>query len=207
MLTIVSLVLASVAAAGDHDGPAGSLAKKRGSVLIERMGATARAAARDAGEVFPGDKIVTGAGGGAQLALRDGAFLDLGELTEVRINQYAYEEEQRRRTTRVRVLKGSVRAVLVAALSADSLFLLETDQAVVALHQQAMAVVRIVKDATELFVLRDSAQVNNSNPYVVGSREVGRGMKTMVRQGAQPLPASAFRQEDWSRVPAEFGKD
>jgi FecR protein len=190
---LLALLLCGAAAA---EQAAGTVTGVWGDVTRKRIGAerTEQVRPRDAYRV--GEVLATGRGSAAQLALSDETFLNLAADSAVRVNQYAFAPATLRRTARVKVLRGLVRVVLFRPRSADSLFHLETGQAVVLPDMIADVVLEAREGETFVAVLGGSAAVKNASSYVIGEMRLGMHQSIVIRPKTRPEQPSTLRQEE-----------
>ncbi|MDH4161649.1 MAG: FecR family protein [Nitrospirota bacterium] len=188
--------VADVAWSCEESSCAGTITRLRGSVVVLRPGNGEQGMAREGTCICVSDKIVAGQTGRAQLTLNDGAFLELGNSTTVRINQYFFDAQKRTRTVRGRVLTGSVRVVLFEEIDSGSLFYLETEHAALMAARTADFVVDVTADETTVTVLRGSAQIKNALAYVIGSERAGKNTRVVVRRKESPHSPAALSAEE-----------
>jgi hypothetical protein len=85
----LALLLGCCAASAAADGIAGVFKVVRGSVSVERQGASLPAAVGMA--VYQADRIVTGADGSAGITFEDNALLSLGPSSRLALDRFAFD--------------------------------------------------------------------------------------------------------------------
>lgn len=106
-LALAGLLLAAAPAAAQE--AAGTLKSVRGPVRIV-AGAEARAAVPGA-PLQPGDRLETGAGAQAGLALADGTLLAVGPDSRLQLQRFAYDPTTREGSLWLELAQGSMRMV------------------------------------------------------------------------------------------------
>jgi hypothetical protein len=84
------------------------------------------------GDVFFKDVIETQAGARAKALLRDDSLLTLGEKSRLEISEHVYDPAENRRSAVLRLVKGTVRALVGKAFAGESRFEVHTPTAVAA---------------------------------------------------------------------------
>jgi ferric-dicitrate binding protein FerR (iron transport regulator) len=194
------LLLLLCGAAAPPDQAAGAVTGVRGSVTRKRLGAERTEQVRPRDVYRVGEVLATGSGSAAQLALSDETFLNLAADSAVRVNQYSFDPATLRRTARVKVLRGLARVVLFRPRSADSLFHLETAEAIVLPDMIADVVVEARDGETFVAVLGGSAAVKNASSYVIGEMRLGMHQSVVIRPKTRPEQPAALRQEEQHRL-------
>ena len=110
---------------------AGSISSATGSVQLQRAGATAPAGAGTAVDV--GDRITTGPGGHAVITLTDGSQLELGESSNLVIDNHTLAPAGGRASSQVSLFGGVLRSVVNATGGAPN-FEVHTPNAVAAVR-------------------------------------------------------------------------
>lgn len=85
----LALLLGSCAASAAADEAAGMFKVVRGTVAVERQGASLPATVGMA--VYQSDRIVTGADGSAGITFADNALLSLGPSSRLSLDRYAFD--------------------------------------------------------------------------------------------------------------------
>ena len=165
---------------------AGTLTVVSGSVSLKRPGEEKARPAASGEDVLVGDDIMVGARSVAQVSLADGAFINLFPGALLRINQYAFNPREVRRTARVRLLAGSARLVLYKRLSVDSELSVDTDSATIISSDTGDIAVSVGIAGTTIAALANSVRVRNASQLIVGEITLGENQKTFVKTGAQP---------------------
>jgi hypothetical protein len=112
--------------------------------------------------------------------------MNMAPGASVRVNQYSFDLAKNRRAAIVKVLSGKVRCIIFKVRSADSLFRIETDTALVTADMLADFVVVSLQGMTEIAALDQGVSVRSNLPYVVGDVRVAVNQKTSVMGKATP---------------------
>jgi hypothetical protein len=193
-----------------HAAQIGTIADVRGTVTLTRPGSGQGRVVQQGDEVLVADELRTGKGSVARLTFLDGSFVDLSPGSALRVNQYAFDAEENRRTARVRVLGGRARFVLYKALANGSAFIVETNNSLVLPAMLADFGVAEGPSGTEVVVLARSVRVKNASGLVVGEISLGVNRKTVVKEKTPPSsPVTLTREERKSYLKAvrRFRKD
>lgn len=179
-----------------HAAPMGAVTALHGTLTLTRPGAGQARVVQKGDEVLVADEIRTGKGSVARLTFIDGSFVDLSPGSALRVNQYAFDAEENRRTARIRVLGGRARFVLYKARSSGSAFTVETDNALVVPGTLADFGVAAGPSGTEVAVLARSVRVKNISALVVGETSLGVNRKTVVKEKTPPSSAVTLTPEE-----------
>jgi hypothetical protein len=184
LLAVVCLI--QVAAAGAQE--VGTIAAREGTVEIGR--ANEWLAAAQGAPVQLGDRIRTGTPGRARIVLRDESVLNVGDASELTIDQQVFDPNEGRFQSLIRLLKGKVRAIVSEYYEQPlASYQIETATAVSGVR------------GTEFVVQYDLATDSTSVVGIVGTVEVRSTIDparpgvlisayelTMVRRGEYPSP-------------------
>jgi len=173
---------------------AGSISSASGAVQIQR--ASGLIAATSGTPVNIGDRIITGAGGHAVITLTDGSQLEVGESSNMTIDNHVLAPAGGRAETKVSLFGGVLRSV-VSATGGTPNFEVHTPNAVAAVRGTDFLVSfsdgqrRFGYPGCETFtdisvVTGAVAVANMANPNVTVS--VPEGFSTTVACGQAPLP-------------------
>jgi hypothetical protein len=128
---IVALLTLALVGSSSAQTVAGSISTASGSVTVERGGNTAPAGNGTAVDV--GDRVTTGPGGHAVITLTDGSQLELGESSNLVIDNHALAPSGGRAATQVSLFGGVLRSVVNATGGAPN-FEVHTPNAVAAVR-------------------------------------------------------------------------
>ncbi|MBA4373829.1 MAG: hypothetical protein C0402_13335 [Thermodesulfovibrio sp.] len=170
-----------LSAAGE--GP-GRITVVRGEVGIRRPGAEKILPVRVGDMVYVGDILQSGRESGAQMVLTDDSVVNISSLTSIRLNQYAFDAGESRRTAVVKVIEGMARFIIHKQQKKAS-FTVETSHAVVS-FSYADLVIQASTDETAVAVLDRGVSVKNSSLLVVGQVRLGDNEMTVVRAKTPP---------------------
>jgi hypothetical protein len=131
LIVALALAMAPRALAQAPGTPAGSITSASGSVQLQRGTATTAAGPGTAVQV--GDRIITGPGGHAVVTMTDGSTLELGESSNLAIDNQALAPTGGRATTQVSLFSGVVRSIVNATAGAPN-FEVHTPNAVAAVR-------------------------------------------------------------------------
>src|ERR1700731_1663892 len=116
---------------GTASAQVGQIGQASGAVEVSRAGQVQAAAV--ATPLFMNDQVVTGPASSSNINLNGGSTLELGESTTLKIDQHSLPPTRSNFTTRISVLKGTVRSKVPRVLaSAD--FEVHTPNAVTAVR-------------------------------------------------------------------------
>lgn len=169
---------------------------RRGDVRIERPGTAQPAPVSQGHSVHIGDVVRTHTGGACQIALTDESFINLGEDSAFRVNQYSFDETENRRTAVVQVLAGTARVVIFRKRSGGSRFRVETDVAEIDPDGIADFVVSLKPEGTEALVLQKGLHIRNRSALYVGGFRLGENQKTIVKKAHPPSRPENISQEE-----------
>jgi hypothetical protein len=166
---------------------AASLSLIRGTARLSTAGASSVRLVREGASVQAADLIETGGDSRLLLRFSDRSVVDLSSDTALRVGQYAFDRRSNRRSANLALKRGTARLVLRDERSSDSLFRIETPQALI-LVQAALAdiLVQASPRRTQLCVLSGSALVRNTAALVVGSSSVGENSCVAVGEKSPP---------------------
>ncbi len=184
LLVLVALVFSTACPAADL--PIGQVTSVRGSATIKRPGTGKDLPAVRSADIFVGDVLEIAPDASAQVAFSDGSFVNLAPASSIRVNQYAFDETQNRRTVRVRVIRGTVRFVAHRPMGPGSLLFVECGSAVITAWSLADFAVIASPRSAEVAVLSGGVGVKNSSPLIVGDVSLGVSQRTMVREKTPP---------------------
>jgi len=166
--------------------PIGYITHIQGPVMVKKMGAENPAQGVQGDALFAGDVLQTGPKALAQLTFSDDTFINLAEDTSLRVNQYAYEENGNRRTCFVKVLQGIARVIIRKQRSPDSLFLVESACARIAMNSLVDVALTVSPAATQVIVLQGSVSVRSTAALVVEEVAVGADQMTSITEKQPP---------------------
>ncbi len=193
-----------------HAATIGTMTALAGSVALTRPGSDRTNVVKQGDEILVGDELRTGKDSGARLTLTDGSFADLSPGSALRVNQYAFDVEENRRTARVRVLAGRVRFVLYKARSNGSAFYVETNSVRVTAGVFGDFGISVLAGGTEVAVLANSVSVINISDLVIGNISVGVNQKTVVKEKkppAAPVTLTLEERKSYMQGLRSFRKD
>ena len=183
---IVFLVLLLAAECPAGNAPIAQITNVHGTVTINRPGLGRPIAAEQGSDVRVGDEVGTSEGASAQITFSDGSFMNLAQASSIRVNQYAFDETQNRRTVRSRVISGTVRFVAHRPMGPGSLLFVECGSAEITAWSLADFAVIVSPETAEVVVLRGGVGVKNTSPLIVGDVSLGVSQRTVVRGKTPP---------------------
>ena len=127
----ILFVLAVASAAIAQGTAAGNISGASGSVTLQRGGSTSPAGVGTAVDV--GDRIITGSGGHAVITLTDGSQLELGESSNLVIDNHTLAPAGGRASSQVSLFGGALRSIVNATGGAPN-FEVHTPNAVAAVR-------------------------------------------------------------------------
>jgi hypothetical protein len=193
---LIFSILAFFGSGTAHAGPMGVVTAIYGTATLTRPGIGRDRVVQRGDEVLVADDLRTGPDSGVRLTFLDGSFVDLSPGSALRVNQYAFDADENRRTARVGVLGGRARFVLYQALGNESAFYVETKDALVLPEMIADFGVAAGPSGTEVAVLAQSVRVKNVSALVVGEISLGMNRKTEVKGKTPPsAPVTLTREE------------
>lgn len=193
-LFVVVAILSASGSALAADVVIGSVVAVRGAVSIESGGTQQPATAK--AEVRLGDSIVTGAGK-AQIALKDGTVISVGENSRARLADYDTSGSGIK--ARVGLISGALRLV-VAKVTPSGKFEVETETAVAAVRGTDW-LVEAAPGKTSVAVVNGSVAVTSR---ALKSRATivldAPGQGTDVSRDGPPTPTIAWRAQRFSAL-------
>jgi len=174
----------------------GSITAARGMVVMRRPGSGGPAAVKKGDSFRIGDIIDTGDASTAQITLNDDSFMNLGPHSSVRVNQYSFDIRTDRRTAVVRLLKGKARIVIYQIRSRESLFRVETGNALATAETIADFVVMVNRNHSEVTALESSLSVRNSFNYVVGEVRLGVNQRSIIQDKVPPSSPTVISSQE-----------
>ncbi len=172
--------------------PIGKITALHGYVTIKRPGSDEAHAVKQGDGISVGDDLRTGSDSAVQVTFADESFVNLSSKSAMRVNQYAFDAGENRRTARVRILSGRARFVLYKVRSGDSVFFVETNNALAVPAMLADFGVSAEAEGTEIAVLDQSVIVRNASSLVIGEVVLGPNQKTTVREKKPPSAPVVF---------------
>ncbi len=194
---LAGLILARLLAFQDADPSASAFRSKHdigmvtaqcGETNIKRPGMDGTLKGSRGVVIRVGDIIRTGAQGSCQIALSDESFLSFSGMTSVRVNQYAFDEKENRRTAQVQIIEGRMRVVIFQPRAGGSRFRVETDTATIDPEGISDFVVTADPERSNILVLHKGLRVRNRSPLYVGEFWIGENQETAVGRNRPPLP-------------------
>ncbi len=181
-----------VASRGFAQTVAGTISTASGSVQVQRGGASTPATSGTAVDV--GDRVVTGAGGSAVITLTDGSQLELGESSNLVIDNHALAPAGGRAGTQVSLFGGVLRSV-VNATGGPPNFEVHTPNAVAAVRGTRFDTVYNEGDARPTFgdcrkftdVVVYEGVVSVRNPGATSGEEIPAGYEVSVPCNLTPM--------------------
>ena len=178
------------------DRTAGTITSVAGKAMIKRPGNEQKLSVFEGDDFLVGDELEAAADSAVQMTFADGAFLNLFPGSSVRVNQYSFDPELKRRIVRVKVLAGQARFVLYKVLGGGSTFLVETASAMIVPDMLGDFAVSINEAGTEVVALGRPVRVRNSSNLIVGEVSIEVNEKTVVRNNNRPqIPLTLPRAE------------
>jgi len=156
-----------------------------GSVTIRKTGAEKVFSASVGDNIFVGDVLNTNKGSRAQIVLTDDSSVNMSSGTALRVNQYAFEIENNRRTAIVKLLEGKARFVVYKQRNIGSAFRVQTGHAEITAGSADFVAV-VSPEETEVVVLDGGVSVKNVLYLTVGEIRVETNQKTVVKEKIQP---------------------
>ncbi len=182
--------------------PIGKITVVKGTVLLKRPGIEKEYSPVNGDFFFVGDDIRTEKDSAVQLTFTDDAFVNLFPDSKMRVNQYSFDVERNRRTSRLKLLAGKARFVLYKPRSIDSAFYAETNIAYVTATTIADFGLTVEPRQTEVAVLDQSVSVNNIASLVVGDVWLSTNQKTVVKikkPPSQPVTLSVEERKNYMK--------
>lgn len=166
---------------------AASLSLVRGTAHLSTAGASSVRSVRQGAPVQAADLIETGPDARVLLHFSDRSVVDLSSGTALRIGQYSYDRRSNRRSANLALKRGTARFVLREERSNDSLFRIETSQALIQVQADlADLLVEASPRRTQLCVFSGSALVRNTSALVIGNSRVGENSCVTIGDKAPP---------------------
>jgi len=170
-----------IQAAGETSG---RMTVVRGEVALKRPGTEKIIPMRVGDTVYVGDLLQTGKDSGAQMVLTDESVVNISSMTSIRMNQYAFDAQEYRRTAVARVLEGMARFIVHKQQKKAS-FTIETSHAAVSFAYADLVVKTSAAEST-IAVLDGGVSVRNSSPLIIGQVGLGDNEMTVVRAKTPP---------------------
>ena len=187
-LVTMSLTVASRAQSATEATKAlGTVVALRGEVERARANGVQRALElKD--RIYPGDRVMTGAGGRVQISFRDGTLLGLGRHTEMRLVDYAFGLDARPARMTISVGRGCFR-VLSSVLTEDAAiaFRTGTSQAPICVRGSFYAGRLSERGLSFIALGRGKVTVSSRAVEVTLAKPL---FGTTVSSGEAPLPAT-----------------
>jgi len=124
----------------------------------------------------------------AQLRFIDNSLLNLGSNYHVEIRQYAFDAEKKIRSSVIRSLRGTVRAIVAKMPGEKNNFRIETPTAVASVRGTDFAVTIEADGSTTVVVFEGAVLVRNLNSNIRGELLLVAREFTRVKKGEPPAP-------------------
>ena len=173
------------------DSPVGKLTFVQGVVTIKKDGIENKIIARVGDSISSGNVLETRKNSRAQVVLTDDSVINLSSGAALRVNQYAFEKKNDRRTAIIKVLEGKARFIVYKQRSKESSFKVETSHALISAGTGDF-IAEVSDKETEVAVLDGGVSVSNSFYLTVGKVWIGANQKIVVKEKTPPSGASVI---------------
>ncbi len=176
------LPLKDAGAAGE---PAGTFAVVEGEVVVVKPGFDNRARARTGDPVLVGDILRTGGNGKTKILLADDSLVFIPSRSVLRINQYAFDPAESRRSARIQLLEGRARFIVGRQRFRNSLFSVETEHAVIGAGPADFSLA-VADGESTVAVIDGSVSVKNISNLIIGSMNVSTNQQSVIARKSPP---------------------
>ena len=191
---VVACAMARVEA---PEGGAGRITALVGQAVVVRPGLARAQSLGLESRVFARDRVMTREESRAQITLADQSVMNIGERTDVEIQEFRFNAGNRLRSLLVRIGQGIMR--LSASTAASGPVNLSANLASVT-FSGTEAIVEVTSTRTAVASLEGRVRVTSTQPGVPGEVELRPGEGTDVDAGAAPKPAAVWGAARLERV-------